>query len=522
MIEANNPEINVDELIGKIREEAAKRHSHSKSTTITNNNNGNNAATSKIMSNITYIEALLRNAESRAYVRTKWPDKLNRFPFNVNPKLQTIILNVINFVFKDQREVNLNLINSLKESVTLNRRLIEQITTLKAQMDECLVAVNSRLQSIDERSVAVNSRLQSIDERLGTVNTCFQGLDERLGEIDTRSQELDASFNTVDTLMQSWLTGIQEQLDTLNSRVQDTDERLGVVDIHIQGLDERLSNANTRLQQLDKRYITNDNYLKNDLIQQKRLITQFLEEARRRLPEPFNHEQLQTFVKEDTNLLDAFYTAFEDQFRGSRKEILNKLKVYLPLIEEANVGTSNSLILDVGCGRGEWLELLRESGYAARGIDINRVMLEQCRSRGLEVIESDVIAYLQSLPDTSLGAITGFHIIEHLPFKILVKLLDESLRVLKSGGFVIFETPNIRNILVGAGDFYRDPTHLSPIHPDTVRFVAESRGFINSESYFFEDKEGLFSLVRSSQIKFDTLSDYVNVSRDMVFIGYKP
>jgi O-antigen chain-terminating methyltransferase len=230
---------------------------------------------------------------------------------------------------------------------------------------------------------------------------------------------------------------------------------------------------------------------------------------------------LQIIAKEEQHLLDAFYVAFEDQFRGSREVILNRLKVYLPIIQEAKVGTLDLPILDVGCGRGEWLELLRESGYAARGVDINRAMLEQCRNRELEVIESDVIAYLQSLPDDSLGAVTGFHIIEHLPFKVLMKLFDETMRILKSGGVVIFETPNPRNILVGSGDFYRDPTHRNPIHPDTLSFLAESKGFVRSESYFFAEKDGESPLFKSSQTKFDNLNDYINISRDYAMIAYK-
>jgi O-antigen chain-terminating methyltransferase len=87
------------------------------------------------------------------------------------------------------------------------------------------------------------------------------------------------------------------------------------------------------------------------------------------------------------------------------------------------LGTEQMPILDVGCGRGEWLELLREEGLHARGLDINRVLIGQCRERGLEVVEGDVMTYLRSLPDASLGAVTGCHIIEHLPFEVLIKII---------------------------------------------------------------------------------------------------
>ncbi len=110
MIENNNPEINVDELMEKIRQEILSRQGYSSGASINNNNIDTSDFTSNIGSRMGYIESLLKNAESRAYIRTKWPEKLNRFPFNLISKLQTLILKGINFLFKDQREVNFNLI----------------------------------------------------------------------------------------------------------------------------------------------------------------------------------------------------------------------------------------------------------------------------------------------------------------------------------------------------------------------------------------------------------------------------
>jgi O-antigen chain-terminating methyltransferase len=138
-------------------------------------------------------------------------------------------------------------------------------------------------------------------------------------------------------------------------------------------------------------------------------------------------------------------------------------------------------ILDLGCGRGEWLELLAEQGWHARGLDSNRVMVEECRQRGLAVSEGDVLAHLRSLPDASLGAVTAFHVLEHLPLEVLLRFLDETARVLRPGGIAIFETPNPENLVVGGCDFYRDPTHQRPLHPDTVQFLVEQRGLVRVE-----------------------------------------
>jgi SAM-dependent methyltransferase len=219
--------------------------------------------------------------------------------------------------------------------------------------------------------------------------------------------------------------------------------------------------------------------LKVSFLWQERRISLLLEEARRRLPGPMDADQVRTFVTEEDHQLDALYLTFEDQFRGSRADIKEKLKVYLPLLREAGAGTEAMPVLDVGCGRGEWLELLKEEGLVAEGVDLNRVLLQQCRERGLRVTEGDVIAHLRDLRDNTLGAVSGFHIIEHLPFPVLIKLFDETVRVLKPGGLAIFETPNPENVLVGSCYFYADPTHRNPIFPPTIEFLAEQRGLVD-------------------------------------------
>ena len=112
---------------------------------------------------------------------------------------------------------------------------------------------------------------------------------------------------------------------------------------------------------------------------------------------------------------DALYAALEDRFRGTREDVKERSSFYLQFIKE-----SEAAVLDVGCGRGEWLELMRENGIKALGVDMNRVLIEQCRERGLEVVEEDVLVYLRNLPDKSLGAVTGFHIIEHISLESLV------------------------------------------------------------------------------------------------------
>jgi O-antigen chain-terminating methyltransferase len=125
--------------------------------------------------------------------------------------------------------------------------------------------------------------------------------------------------------------------------------------------------------------------------------------------------------------------------------------------------------------------LLQEEGLQAQGVDVNCILVEQCRERGFEAIEGDGIIYLRGLPSASVGAVTGFHIVEHLSLDLLIQLFDETWRVLKPGGMVIFETPNPQNVLVGSSNFYMDPTHRHPIPSPALKFLVEARGFCRVE-----------------------------------------
>jgi len=203
--------------------------------------------------------------------------------------------------------------------------------------------------------------------------------------------------------------------------------------------------------------------------------------ARNESPESSGPVPSQRLHQEELHDMDALYAALEDEFRGGRREIKERLSVYLPKLMEAGIGSESMPILDVGCGRGEWLELLRERQLQAMGIDLNRVVLAMCRDCGLPVTEADAIEYLRSLPEASLGAVTAFHLIEHLTLPQLLDLLDAAKRALKPGGLAIFETPNPNNMFVSSRYFYLDPTHRHPVPPLLGRFLAEARGFARVE-----------------------------------------
>jgi SAM-dependent methyltransferase len=166
----------------------------------------------------------------------------------------------------------------------------------------------------------------------------------------------------------------------------------------------------------------------------------------------------------------ADYAVFEDLFRGPAERVTESQRPYLKLVAE------HQPVLDLGCGRGEFLELLAEEGIAGRGLDSDAGMVARCRERGLEVVEGDVNEYLQGLPDHSLGTVFSAQVIEHLPYAELKRLLELALAKLLPGGLFIAETVNPHR-LASLKTFWVDLTHQHPIFPEVALASCAIAGF---------------------------------------------
>ena len=167
--------------------------------------------------------------------------------------------------------------------------------------------------------------------------------------------------------------------------------------------------------------------------------------------------------------------AFENRFRGSMDEIRARVAAYLPQFEGA------SDVLDVGCGRGEFLDLLRERGIGATGVDINHDMVELCRARGLEVVQGDALAHLERLDDGALGGLFAAQVVEHLEPSRLLAFIDAAHRKLRPGAPLALETINVASWSAFFRSYVRDITHVRPVHPETLQFLVGTAGFRNAQ-----------------------------------------
>ena len=203
-------------------------------------------------------------------------------------------------------------------------------------------------------------------------------------------------------------------------------------------------------------------------------------------------------------LSESDYVALEDRHRGSTEEIRAKLSIYVDLFSQAP-----GPVLDLGCGRGEFLGLLAEAGIEARGVDLNREMVGEVRAKGLEAETAEGLAHLQGLAEASLGGLFMAQVIEHLDLAQLTALLEEAFRVLAPKGIIVAETINPQSLSTFAGAFYVDPTHIKPVHPQAAKFLWESTGFkevriIPANPY---PKEAILQLLDPGLLEAETINE---------------
>jgi len=172
---------------------------------------------------------------------------------------------------------------------------------------------------------------------------------------------------------------------------------------------------------------------------------------------------------------DVLYRRLEDALRGSEAHVRADVASYVRLAAD------HQPVLDVGCGRGEFLAACRESGINARGVDTNERSVADLQARGFDVVLAGVPECFASIDKASLGAIVAMHVVEHLPVEALFALFRESARTLRDGGLLMIETPNAESLVVSASDFWRDPTHLAPRHAAALTVLAREHGFAVDE-----------------------------------------
>jgi O-antigen chain-terminating methyltransferase len=213
---------------------------------------------------------------------------------------------------------------------------------------------------------------------------------------------------------------------------------------------------------------------------------------------------------------DDFYRAFEERYYAPRDAIKQLRRQYLPFVAPLAQAYPGAGSFDIGCGRGEWLELMQEAGLKPCGVDLNEGMLQACVELGLPAQQGDGVARLKALEDESQAIVSAFHVVEHISFEQLRTVIAESLRVLKPGGLLFLETPNPENIGVGTRNFYLDPTHQRPIPDVLLSFMVEYAGYSRVKVMKLQEDGAL-----AASASISLLNVLTGVSPDYAVVGQK-
>jgi len=405
--------------------------------------------------------------------------------------------------------------SEIMSSIALKADLaaVEELNRLKPDRETMDSIVAASVADLDNRKAS----RQELEEAFSRLVADFENRKADRGELDTKADS--ALLNELERRRQlenrsqredisAHLASERSARETIAARLEDlASEKLS--------FQTQWANTNEQLRKLDRyTHGTREQAAFLD-----RRLSMFIEEIRR-TTDASPQQNISAAVDAIDLISNPLYLEFEDLFRGTQEDIKERVRVYLPRIQDANLGSANMPILDIGCGRGEWLELLRENGLNAYGVDVNSAMVSTCRAKGLHVEHQNVLTYLQSLSDRTLGAVTGFHIVEHLPFNDLVGLIDEVIRVLKPGGLAIFETPNPKNLQVGACNFYTDPTHQKPLPSSLLQFVLEARGLCSIEVLPLHPFPDAFRIQEDSRVA-QVLNELIFGEQDYAVIGKK-
>ncbi len=391
------------------------------------------------------------------------------------------------------------IMNIEEQNTQLQQQLQEQRSQLQEHNEELIGQLQEQRSQLQEHNEELIGQLQEQRSQLQEHNEELIGqLQEQRSQLQEHNEELIGQLQEQRSQLQEHNEELIGQLQEQRSQLQEHNEELiGQLQEQHSQLQEQHSKFQKHNEKLIGKLQEQNQQLENHLAQvrmqfnyQQRNQDAFLQELIDTTynPDEGNNkpESVQPVLQAHQNdKLDAYYVVFEDACRGSREQIRSSLSNYLPYIRQARdtleLPDSEVRLMDLGCGRGEWLGLLNEQGWQAEGVDINKVMVQDCVNKGLSVVQQDVISYLKQQSSDSILAVTAFHIIEHIPFASLLSLFEESIRVLKPGGLIIFETPNVENILVGSHTFYHDPTHRNPVTPTSVQFLAHYIGFCQVE-----------------------------------------
>lgn len=348
----------------------------------------------------------------------------------------------------------------------------------------------------------------SVVRALNIIRNGFVVLSAESQRVNAEYQEAAAQIKALEAKVSKY----EEQNNSLSAQLASISQKLE----EISSLNSLLEkNAASTEQSLN--YVNNGlNELKTKIDDSSSRICTLEESACSAKQKIADHEaKICRLTEKDNTYMDIDYFKFEDRFRGNRKVIMERLAQYVQYFKDSK------MVLDLGSGRGEFIELLTENNIECIGVEPYRPFVEYCRNHDLNVVENDAISFLKKQKDCTADGITAFQVIEHISTNTLLNLCRECFRVLDYGKVLILETPDPTCLLTFTNSFYLDPTHNNPIHPNFVKYLLEEVGFSKISVVKPEGSSGDYRLPLL-EVKANNIEDFnngINCISDLLFAG---
>jgi SAM-dependent methyltransferase len=362
-------------------------------------------------------------------------------------------------------------------------RVDARVAGVQAQVD----GVATQVQGMARRLDVVESQLGVVDRQIAILAEGIRARDDRLTAVEEASVRTREDILRQDAALAEATAGQERQLreatadqerqlrEAMDVARADADRQFGAarddLDRRLGAYSRSMNAAQERGRALRERVSTAERRLRRLLTAGAEGTAPGVRVSPLPLSERVDHDRSTMAVEFD-------YAGFEERFRGSEEEVREHQRAYLDCFRDRQP------VIDLGCGRGEFLHLMREAGLSARGVDVDTDMVLLCREKGFDVTAADAEAFLAALPDDSVGGIFAAQIIEHLAPERVIGLVQLCQRKLSPGGVLVMETPNPTCLTVFADSFYKDPSHIRPLHPDMMQFLFETTGFEDVELRF--------------------------------------
>lgn len=347
------------------------------------------------------------------------------------------------------------------------------------------------------------------DQVKAVINDSVRQIDATIGELAIKLESIEQMQREQSEKMERVMDG-EEDIESLKINIRNNNSAISLLVENIANNNQKieyLEGFNERICALEEN-IRNNNEILCDLETRTDMCIAQVSTVKKNLRAwndsnvqgESEHVDTQKSSASENTYHNIDYFALENHFRGSREHIKQVQQQYVKYF------TNCQYVLDLGSGRGEFLELLKSNGVHAIGIELYDEFIELCRNKGLEVVKEDALSYLRNCK--CADGIFAAQLIEHLPIDKVMELCDLAYEKLSEGAYMILETPNPTSLAIFANSFYIDPSHNKPVHPLTLKYMAEKAGFKNTTILYTDNSKLPITIPKLESRETDKLAEF--------------